>query len=260
MRGMVLLVAPAPRSTPTPLQRLRLGLARLGCGRRAQMGLGMLAVAGLILSAAALIVVRAPTRAAEASPGIAEGSLSPQSASRPIRDPGLWALIAQLPPHAPPATGPPATGGPAAASASDGAGSTAAASALAGNGIPQVALQAYRNAAALADAAQPACRISWPLLAAIGRIESNHGRTSGDLLTDGTSRPPVMGLLLDGSGGFAVIADTDGGRLDGSAQFDRAIGPMQFIPSTWAMYAADGNGDGTSDPFNIFDASLAAAT
>ena len=34
---------------------------------------------------------------------------------------------------------------------------------------------------------------------------------------------------------------------------------MQFIPSTWALYGADGNGDGVADPFNIFDAAAAAA-
>ena len=34
---------------------------------------------------------------------------------------------------------------------------------------------------------------------------------------------------------------------------------MQFIPSTWKLYGADGNGDGVKDPHNIDDAALAAA-
>jgi hypothetical protein len=34
---------------------------------------------------------------------------------------------------------------------------------------------------------------------------------------------------------------------------------MQFIPSTWALYGVDANGDGKKDPNNIFDAALAAA-
>jgi membrane-bound lytic murein transglycosylase B len=34
---------------------------------------------------------------------------------------------------------------------------------------------------------------------------------------------------------------------------------MQFIPSTWNVWQADGNADGISDPNNVFDASLAAA-
>nr|WP_245790317.1 lytic transglycosylase domain-containing protein [Streptomyces monashensis] len=33
---------------------------------------------------------------------------------------------------------------------------------------------------------------------------------------------------------------------------------MQFIPSTWARWGADGNGDGRSDPNNVYDAALAA--
>ncbi len=33
---------------------------------------------------------------------------------------------------------------------------------------------------------------------------------------------------------------------------------MQFIPSTWATWAADGNGDGRGDPNQIDDAALAA--
>jgi hypothetical protein len=34
---------------------------------------------------------------------------------------------------------------------------------------------------------------------------------------------------------------------------------MQFIPSTWAGWGVDANGDGVKDPFNIFDAAAAAA-
>jgi membrane-bound lytic murein transglycosylase B len=35
---------------------------------------------------------------------------------------------------------------------------------------------------------------------------------------------------------------------------------MQFIPSTWALFAADGNGDGVADPQQIDDAALATAS
>ena len=34
---------------------------------------------------------------------------------------------------------------------------------------------------------------------------------------------------------------------------------MQFIPQTWSRYQADGNEDGTISPFNLYDATLAAA-
>ncbi|HEX2047729.1 MAG TPA: lytic transglycosylase domain-containing protein [Acidimicrobiales bacterium] len=38
-----------------------------------------------------------------------------------------------------------------------------------------------------------------------------------------------------------------------------AIGPMQFLPTTWAAYAADGDGDGLSDVMNPVDAVHGAA-
>lgn len=59
--------------------------------------------------------------------------------------------------------------------------------------------------------------------------------------------------------GFAVIEDTDGGELDGNDRWDRAVGPMQFIPGTWAIWGSDGNGDGVSDPHNYYDAAYSAA-
>ena len=40
---------------------------------------------------------------------------------------------------------------------------------------------------------------------------------------------------------------------------DRAVGPMQFLPASWARYGADGNGDGVRDPHQLDDAALAAA-
>jgi len=58
---------------------------------------------------------------------------------------------------------------------------------------------------------------------------------------------------------LALILDTDGGELDGDTTYDRAVGPMQFIPQTWRTWQADGNGDGETDPHNIYDAALASA-
>ena len=133
------------------------------------------------------------------------------------------------------------------------------ASDLASDGIPATALLAYQQAAARESAADPACGSSWPLLAAIGRVESDHGRFAGAILhTDGLSTPRVIGPALDGVG-TALIRDTDHGRLDGDRVYDHAVGPMQFIPSTWVSYGVDVTGSGTADPFNIFDATAAAA-
>jgi len=130
---------------------------------------------------------------------------------------------------------------------------------LAANGIPNIALNAYRLAATRLASAEPNCGIQWPLLAAIGRVESNHGRFGGAVLyPDGTSLPRIIGIALDGTRSV-YIGDTDGGRLDGDTRYDRAVGPMQFIPSTWASWGIDGNGDGVASPFNVDDAALAAA-
>lgn len=131
---------------------------------------------------------------------------------------------------------------------------------LTGTDLTVVALDAYTTAAALAAAEQPECRLHWTLLAGIGRVESRHGTYRGStLLPNGSVSKPIIGIALDGSMGTAVIPDSDGGVLDGDIVWDRAVGPMQFIPSTWRSFAADGNGDGVSDPQNVYDAALAAA-
>lgn len=121
-------------------------------------------------------------------------------------------------------------------------------------GIPARALDAYRRAENVLSP-QP-CGLPWHLLAAIGRVESGHAR-GGQVDADGDSRP-IFGPLLVGRPGMARLQDTDGGLLDGDTSWDRAVGPMQFIPATWRKYAADGSGDGKSDPHNVYDAALAA--
>lgn len=124
-------------------------------------------------------------------------------------------------------------------------------------GIPRSALRAYRAAADHSNAVDPRCGLSVALLAAIGRVESGHAR-GGNVDESGTTLQPILGPRLDGSSGVAAIADTDQGRYDGDTSWDHAVGPMQFIPSTWAGWAADGSGDGVASPHNIYDATVAA--
>lgn len=129
----------------------------------------------------------------------------------------------------------------------------------AATGIPPRALVAYASADLTIDAEQPACGIGWNTLAGIGRIESEHGSYGGAVLgEDGYPRPAIRGIPLNGDG-VAAIADTDAGAWDGDVVWDRAVGPMQFIPETWSHWGADGNGDGAADPNQIDDAALAAA-
>ncbi len=131
--------------------------------------------------------------------------------------------------------------------------------ALGESGIPVVAQRAYQKAAS-APATDESCGLRWTLLAAIGRVESNHGRFGGaQLREDGYGTRPIRGIPLDGRPNVALIRDTDGGALDGDTTYDRAVGPMQFIPSTWRSVAADANADGRRDPNNIFDAAQGAA-
>jgi len=64
--------------------------------------------------------------------------------------------------------------------------------------------------------------VKWEVLAAINQVETDYGRN----------------LNVSSAG---------------------ALGWMQFMPSSWAMYGVDANGDGVKDPYNPVDAIFAAA-
>lgn len=125
--------------------------------------------------------------------------------------------------------------------------------------IPERALAAYAGAAMAVTRTHPECGIGWNTLAAIGLVESEHGSMNGARIdAEGRVSPRIRGVALDGNG-VAAIGDTDGGLLDGDPVWDRAVGPMQFIPETWAQFGRDGNGDGIADVNHIDDAALSAA-
>lgn len=122
--------------------------------------------------------------------------------------------------------------------------------------IPPVVLNAYRTAEKIMATNAPGCGISWNLLAGIGRIESGHAN-SGATDARGTAITPILGPVLDGTlaGNEVIVQSIAAGRVT----YARALGPMQFLPGTWARYAADAIGDGKPDVQNVYDASLAAA-
>jgi membrane-bound lytic murein transglycosylase B len=134
-----------------------------------------------------------------------------------------------------------------------------AASTAAATGIPERAVLAYAGAAIVKANAMPGCGLSWNTIAAIGAMESDHGRHDGSVVADdGTVSPAIYGIALDGVE-TADIPDSDGGEIDGDATVDRAVGPMQLIPQTWRNWHTDGNGDGVEDPQNLDDSVLATA-
>jgi membrane-bound lytic murein transglycosylase B len=127
-------------------------------------------------------------------------------------------------------------------------------------GISEVAMQAYGSATLRLGTEQPTCHLGWTTLAGIGGIESGHGTNGGaQLLPDGRTSQPILGPALDGTNGNAAIRSTETTvPWHGDAQWDHAVGPMQFIPSTWQRWQSDGNDDGVADPGNVFDAAYAA--
>ena len=138
------------------------------------------------------------------------------------------------------------------------AGADGAVSTLSSNGIPSAALDAYRRAETLLNTSDKSCKLPWNLVAAIGRVESNHGRSNGNALTaGGLAQPGIYGVPLNGSG-VAKISDTDNGTLDNDTVWDRAVGPMQFIPGTWSNVGVDSDNDGKKNPQDIDDAATAA--
>jgi hypothetical protein len=128
-------------------------------------------------------------------------------------------------------------------------------STLTASGIPDAAYRAYVAAANELARSDPSCGLSWTLIAGIGRVESNHGRYGGSTINAaGLVTPPILGVRLDGSrSGTARIGDSDGGRYDGDTEFDRAVGPMQFLPGTWKTYG------GGANPQDMNAAALATA-
>lgn len=223
--------------------------ASAGSPRRAlRYALGGFALAAVLIAAAVAVLLMGGPRAEHGAPPAAE----PEAAGEPLA-------------AADPADAPAADDAAGDAAGADPADAPPAADpewlarVAADTGIPKRALSAYASAALTLASEQPGCRLGWNMLAGIGSVESDHGRINGSrLLPSGQTTPRIIGVPLDGTR-FIATPDTDGGAIDGDPEWDRAVGPMQFIPQTWEMFGRDGNGDGRVEIDQIDDAALSAA-
>ncbi|WP_051415717.1 C40 family peptidase [Nocardiopsis sp. CNT312] len=130
------------------------------------------------------------------------------------------------------------------------------------DGIPEVLLDAYQQAATQVTEHAPDCEgMTWAVLAGIGKVESNHAAGT-EVDEDGTITPRIIGPTLDGSGAggnTTTHTDTDDGQWDGDDDLDAAVGPMQFIPATWVSTGTTTRDNADPDPHNAYDATLTAA-
>lgn len=96
--------------------------------------------------------------------------------------------------------------------------------------------------------------LPWQVLAAVGWVESRHADGRADPAT-GDVNPRIYGPALDGTNGTRALRGTDGA-------WQRAEGPMQFLPSTWARWktlAPGRPGGSRPSPHNAWDAIHTAA-
>lgn len=122
-------------------------------------------------------------------------------------------------------------------------------------GIPDIMLTAYQQAAQRITTIRPACSgMRWSILAGVAEVESRHAN-GRSIAPNGDVAPLILGPLLDGrgvGGNRTPIRNADG-------TFARAVGPFQFLTTTWASVEQDGNDDSARNPHNAFDAALGAA-
>ncbi|KAA1418912.1 hypothetical protein F0U44_10570 [Nocardioides humilatus] len=122
-----------------------------------------------------------------------------------------------------------------------------------------MALAAYQRAEAVLKGADESCHLSWTLIAAVGQVVTQHGAQNGGTFDDdGVLHPKLKGDPITGDDG-KKLPDSDAGQVDGDELYDLPVGPMQLAPPTWAIVGVDSDGDGSRNPYDIDDASLAVA-
>lgn len=127
--------------------------------------------------------------------------------------------------------------------------------------IPVRAMQAYARTEISQREAALECNLRWNTLAGVGSVESAHGTLGGaGLDAAGVPSKRIIGPPLNGENGTrAIKATKESTALHGDEEWDRAVGPFQFLTSSWDQYGADADGDGEANPHDIDDAALGAA-
>jgi len=103
------------------------------------------------------------------------------------------------------------------------------------DGIPSAALAASQRAGTVVNSADETCNTDWQLPAAVSRVESDHGRYGGNTLgADGTSRPGIYGIPLDGTNKTQAIPEhrcraVRPGRCLGSRRRSHAVHPHHLV-------------------------------
>jgi hypothetical protein len=126
---------------------------------------------------------------------------------------------------------------------------------------PGAAVAAYQRAEMVINQAAE-CGLEWTVLAAVARVESNHGEgedRNHRVTKKGQVEPAYVGAPLNGRGGRGALPDTDLGDLDGNRSWDAPVGPMGLLPTRWAAVAVDADGNDQRDPQDLDDAALGAA-
>ena len=220
----------------------RAALPRQAIRRKLNSALSVAAIAALVLASAVSGAVPPPT---SALPRVAMAALAVDAPAGSQLSAAAVVAVARTPAGLHIAAATKAAPTPASVANSTGA-----------LGIPSMALAAYRNAEQIMATSNPNCGVSWNLLAGIGRIESGHAN-GGATNARGTAVQPIYGPVLDGTlpGNETIVQS----GVAGNVSYARAMGPMQFLPGTWARYSSDGDADGIADPQNLYDSTLAAA-
>ena len=101
-------------------------------------------------------------------------------------------------------------------------------------------------------------RVDHPRRDRLGRVAARHPRRAHARRTTAGPARRSSDPALDGDPYAAIRATPETSAWHGDPVWDHAVGPLQFIPSTWEQWGTDADGDGVADPNDIDDAAGAA--